>query len=259
MKKFYVLWGMFMLRVLLMVEDSRTRFLLERSARRHSLNMEIVEINRPERLRTVAASMHFDCFVLSLEEPFCQSTLSAVFSLRMHPDYAFTPLVFISKNMEFFSMAHQTFHCLDFLLRPISGNSFDYICGHLKRSETTLGLRNYLDIQQGRTFLHIPILDIIFIETFGRKVLIHTRNKDYPVYYPLKSLELACINSGLVRCHRCYLANVWHIEEFKKDTDPWELTFQNYPLTAYVSRNYVGGLEKELRRLLPGQTQALLT
>ena len=75
----------------------------------------------------------------------------------------------------------------------------------------------YITIKDKNNVLKIRTEDILFLETFERKVIIHTNSQDYIVKMSMNKLEKELTNKGFFRCHTSYIVNLIKIEEIKKD------------------------------------------
>ncbi|MFH5849680.1 LytR/AlgR family response regulator transcription factor [Clostridium perfringens] len=75
----------------------------------------------------------------------------------------------------------------------------------------------YITIKDKNNVLKIRTEDILFLETFERKVIIHTNSQDYIVKMSMNKLEKELNNKGFFRCHTSYIVNLIKIEEIKKD------------------------------------------
>lgn len=75
----------------------------------------------------------------------------------------------------------------------------------------------YITIKDKNNVLKIRTEDILFLETFERKVIIHTNSQDYIVKMSMNKLEKELTNKGFFRCHTSYIVNLIKIEELKKD------------------------------------------
>ncbi|MBO3394722.1 response regulator transcription factor [Clostridium perfringens] len=75
----------------------------------------------------------------------------------------------------------------------------------------------YITIKDKNRVLKIRTEDILFLETFERKVIIHTNSQDYIVKMSMNKLEKELNNKGFFRCHTSYIVNLIKIEEIKKD------------------------------------------
>lgn len=59
--------------------------------------------------------------------------------------------------------------------------------------------------------------DIIYIETYGRNTIIHTKDQDIISYQTMKN-HLARLNSMFIRCHAGVIINLAYVIELRKDS-----------------------------------------
>ncbi|WP_283676958.1 LytR/AlgR family response regulator transcription factor [Clostridium perfringens] len=102
----------------------------------------------------------------------------------------------------------------------------------------------YITIKDKNNVLKIRTEDILFLETFERKVIIHTNSQDYIVKMSMNKLEKELNNKGFFRCHTSYIVNLIKIEEIKKDY----LLINKFTLP--VSKHRMKNLKLRLTRLL---------
>lgn len=76
----------------------------------------------------------------------------------------------------------------------------------------------YITIKDKGNMLKLRIEDILFLETFDRKVIIHTNSQEYIVKTSMNKLEKELKNMGFFRCHTSYIVNLSKIEELQKDS-----------------------------------------
>lgn len=109
-------------------------------------------------------------------------------------------------------------HCLEsydlgvegYLLKPVSEEKFDkiftrYLLPAFPPADT-------LNIYSNRLRFHIPVREIYYIESIGRKCVIHTSSQVYETNLALNSIEKTLNNSFFVRCYRSYLVNMNYIQ-----------------------------------------------
>lgn len=58
--------------------------------------------------------------------------------------------------------------------------------------------------------------DILYIEAFGHKVIVHTRERDYTGNERFNAVYQTLMPYGFVQCHKSYAVNVRHISSIKK-------------------------------------------
>lgn len=55
--------------------------------------------------------------------------------------------------------------------------------------------------------------EIIYIEAYDHKNVIHTRSQQYHIYESIDSLEMRLKENGLIRVHRSYIVNIDHVQK----------------------------------------------
>lgn len=75
--------------------------------------------------------------------------------------------------------------------------------------------KSYYRFQIGKTMMQVLQKDILYFESAGRKVMIHTMEKQYEYYDKLDKVEEKLENARFLRIHKAYLVNVDNIEAFQ--------------------------------------------
>lgn len=99
-----------------------------------------------------------------------------------------------------------------YLLKPITPARFSRACDHLipwlNPSPRTL------DIFSNRLLYQIPVRKIMYIESFGRKCLIHTQTTTYETNLALTEIQETLNDTDFIRCYRSFLVNMRYISSF---------------------------------------------
>ncbi len=109
-----------------------------------------------------------------------------------------------------------------------------------------------LPVEIGDTQYYLRIHEILFFETAGSRVAVHTTNQVYTSRQRLYELESA-LPSSFMRVSKSTIVNTAQIRAIHKNiTGASELEFKNSTHTAYASRSYINDLlskieEKRLR------------
>lgn len=96
-----------------------------------------------------------------------------------------------------------------YLLKPVAGDRFErFFARHLLPL-----LLDYqtLDIYSNRLLYRLPVKRILYIESIGRKCLIHTAVRTYTTNLALSSIEAHLGRHHFLRCHRSYLVNLSYV------------------------------------------------
>lgn len=74
--------------------------------------------------------------------------------------------------------------------------------------------RETMKIQNGGEQSHIPLSDILYMESQQHTVIIHTSQKEYRCYNSLTALEEELETKGFLRIHNSYLVNMAHLTKY---------------------------------------------
>lgn len=122
-----------------------------------------------------------------------------------------TDIIFITSSKDFVyeSYHYQTFA---YLLKPVSEND---ISAELQRYLKELDVSSrFLSVTSDGSKKSIAIDSILYIESSGHKVIIHTQKQDYICYQKLNELEESLASYGFLRCHQSYLISRRHVMDF---------------------------------------------
>ncbi len=116
----------------------------------------------------------------------------------------------------------------DYLLKPVSQPVFE---SELKRAVEELQrldaqlvcetryedaqTEKYIVVQTGRDTLNLKCRDVIYIESNGRKSIIHSKGNSYDVYKQMSEFENE-LGKLFFRIHRGYLVNMQHIKGYSR-------------------------------------------
>mgnify|MGYP002626039407 FL=1 len=85
--------------------------------------------------------------------------------------------------------------------------------GRKKLYENKPDEKKYLYIQNGGTVSRVEIKDIIFAETYNRKITLHTTGGMYDYYGKMSGLFLE-LGDDFFNSHRSYIVSLSHIEGY---------------------------------------------
>ena len=116
----------------------------------------------------------------------------------------------------------------EYLLKPVSQPVFE---SELKRAVEELQrldaqlvcetryedaqIEQYIVVQAGRDTLNLKYRDVIYIESNGRKSIIHSEGNAYDVYKQMSEFENE-LGKMFFRIHRGYLVNMQHIKGYSR-------------------------------------------
>lgn len=143
------------------------------------------------------------------------SGLETARALRMKDERAVIIFVTALKEYVFEAFDVAAFH---YLLKPIAEEKFRSVfekaCREAEKREKDAAEQLFFQTRS-RSF-HIQKKDILYVESRGRKVDIHTVKECVTVYATMNGLEEQ-LGENFYRCHRGYLVNLGRITEYETD------------------------------------------
>ena len=119
-------------------------------------------------------------------------------------------IIFTTKSTE---------HCLasynlgieGYILKPIREEDFEKVFTRLLLP--IFPSPHTLNVYSNRLLYHIPVSEIFYIESIGRKCMIHTSRKTYETNMALNHIESTLNDNSFIRCYRSYLVNMNYIQD----------------------------------------------
>jgi DNA-binding LytR/AlgR family response regulator len=139
----------------------------------------------------------------------------------------------------------------DFLVKPVSYSDLtDCLNALVKDYSKFLDFHlpsehNFISVKSGYQEYHIPINDIIYIESFGPKLIIHTTDGKVEYYGALKNVEKSIkeMADNFYRSHKSFLINTRYIKEVNLQQQEVTMSTGDKCLISRDKKNFL----KELR------------
>lgn len=125
------------------------------------------------------------------------------------------PKVIITSAYEQYALKGYELNVTDYLLKPIS---FDRFLKAVNRVDELLQKEQestpepYLFVKTDKLLKKVTIQDILFIESMGNYVLIHTSSSKEITYSPLKSLLEFLPDNLFIQVHRSYIVQTSKVQ-----------------------------------------------
>lgn len=136
-------------------------------------------------------------------------------ALRMKDENVVLIFVTALKEYVFEAFDVSAFH---YLLKPVSEEKFcrvfENACREAEKREQETGEQVFFHTRN-RSFT-LRKRDILYVESRGRKVDIHTASECVTVYATMKGIAQQ-LGGNFYRCHRGYLVNLVHVAEYEPD------------------------------------------
>ncbi|MBP3544024.1 MAG: response regulator transcription factor [Lachnospiraceae bacterium] len=122
-------------------------------------------------------------------------------------------IVYISSHDEYLRQLFEA-EPFRFLKKPVEYEEF---CGVFFQAQKriTAMQSNYFCFRSGKNLMKIFCKDILYFESSGRKVILHTVQRTYEFYDKLNNIEEKLKELRFVRIHKAYLVNLDNVESFQ--------------------------------------------
>lgn len=186
-------------------------------------------------------------FLLDVElskENSCKNGIELGKIIRKNPQYAYTPILFITSIPEKIQEALNETHCYHYLLKPYNKEQFysvlDAIAASPLMEEPLITIKDNFGI-----YTQIKRRDILYIASEKRQLLFYTpQTVFHAVGMTLESLSTK-LGSAFSRCHKKYWVNLKQIKHYDKTNRLLSIQDTRVP----VGRIYKETFEKQLEQL----------
>ena len=169
-----------------------------------------------------ASKNRIDLFILDIQLLDYRGTKLAK-QLRSMPEYHFTPILFTTALAGEEMAAYREIKCYAFLVKPFNKAEFqDAFREAIAMGAQMQRVPDTLRIEQKQFIFEYEIKDILYFESFGKKIVIHTlrtpniEGMDSISGYSLAKLLTLMRTDELIQCHKSFLVNpdwIWKIDK----------------------------------------------
>lgn len=156
-------------------------------------------------------------------------------------------LIFIT-NMAHYAIRGYSVDAMDFVLKPVPYFAFSQ---ELQKAVNRLKKREkvYIPVPIDGGILRLDVTEIYYIESFGHRLLIHTKKDKHYLTDTMKNLEQKLTKHSFFRCNHCYLVNLAHVESVNHYTinaGCYKLQVSRPKRKAFMEAltDYIGGVAK---------------
>lgn len=204
----------------------------------HKLSLEIIHFYKVEKLQaSISHGNNYNLIYLDIEFPGKSGIDLADFIRNINRDLG-TEIIFISGSEEYFK------RLLDF--QPIAFISKPFDSEDIIRSfETFLERSNKLNLnysyKKGGAVVIVPLKEIIYFESLGKKIYIHSERETDDFYGNLADLENELKEVNFHRIHKSYIVNGLKVRTVKKNS----LVLTN-DIELPISRSYQDRVKNQI-------------
>lgn len=188
-----------------------------------------------------------DLFILDIQLPDYRGTELGK-QIRTMPRYRFTPILFTTELAGEELGAYREIKCYDFLVKPFTQEQFtNAISAALDMGRQMRKAVPVLRIEQKQFLFEYGLEQILYIESFGKRAVIHSisqgkeLNDQISGYSLARLLEMAG-PGNLIQCHKSFLINPIYIA--KTDKGSKTLWLKNCKDTIPIGEKYQHNLRE---------------
>lgn len=177
----------------------------------YSLNLEyeIEEYTNGKEL--LESPISFDLILLDIE----MDQINGITIARELRKYNNDSIIVFITNSTNYLQAGYTVRADRYLVKPLDNQEFDYELTCVLNNQI-LDNKFILDKRIGEYKLYLR--DIIYIEFYNRKTVIHKINEQISTYITLKEWNLLLDNYYFSQTHKAYIVNLKHIKQITTST-----------------------------------------
>ena len=153
---------------------------------------------------------YFDLVFLDIE----LSTLNGVAvgeKIRSELGNETTQIVYIS-GKDSYAMALFETRPLNFLLKPIE--PYQVIKEIEKVIKISAKCNDFFEVKNGRSIIKLPLNQIMYFESNGRKICLTATDQKYDFYGKLSDIKEQLSNSDFISIHKSYFVNYLYISQY---------------------------------------------
>lgn len=211
-----------MLHILIIEDDEKIQQFLERALFDLDADLQLsFSISAADAL-VMAQKQRFDVFIVDIQLVDYKGT-DLVKQLRAIQTYKYTPIIFETAIVTEELRAYRELKCYHYLMKPYTKEEVQNIVAEVldylqqpKADERTVRVE-----QKGFIFEY-RLQDILYIESFGKKIVIHLlteqgeHQQEKVSGYSLKAMMELLHEGPFLQCHKSYIFNKSYIEVIQK-------------------------------------------
>mgnify|MGYP005838942493 CR=1 FL=1 len=163
--------------------------------------------------RFLSEGTYFDVIFLDIELHLING-IEVGKKIRDEMNNEITQIVYIS-GKDSYAMELFDVRPLNFLIKPLREEKIKEV---VRKAIQLIEKGNQLfEYKNGRTNNIVPLKDILYFESDGKKVIIFTQGDKHEFYGKLSDIEQQLGDQDFIRIHKSYLVNYFHVIEYQYD------------------------------------------
>ncbi|WP_234121015.1 LytR/AlgR family response regulator transcription factor [Clostridium hydrogenum] len=169
------------------------------------MNLKIYEFKSGEEL--IFCSINFDVILLDIK---LDNVNGIEVAKKIRDRNSKTNIIFITAYKDYVFDAFDV-RAFNYILKPIDENRLKKI---IKLALLEFREDKFIIAKTSSESIKISYNDIIYIESQGRKVKIHTTYDVIEYYYRISEIEKELSLSNFFRCHKSFIVNFMYVERY---------------------------------------------
>jgi DNA-binding LytR/AlgR family response regulator len=187
------------------LERKKTTEYLKRYSEEKLLKLEIDEFQNVCELLAAFEKAYYKVFLLDIYMD-GKTQVDIAYQIRARDDEC--AIIFITSSPDFRSEGFEV-GATHYLVKPVA---YEGIESAMNRCKSLFTYEEYLlKVLVKKKLIKIRIKDIIFVEVYGKKSLVHLPDDIIETRMPLSEIEQLLPKKLFLRCHRCYIVNMCKI------------------------------------------------
>lgn len=209
---------------------------------RDLLYIQFLEFKTQSDFDNFLYNTEIDLFILNIENDI-SIVQSAYKQIQSIPKFKFTQTILSSYKKELLTSIFLEYMLPNYFLFPLNTAqqiSFIELLKHNYAIKKQLNLNKYVHCQfnSNKTVYNILLDEILSIESFERKAIVHTIFEDIFIDDPLCKIKENLPENFFIQTHRSFLVNPNNIFSISKTNDTWVVNFYQSKALALVSRSH---------------------
>lgn len=126
-------------------------------------------------------------------------------------------IIFVTQMAQY-AIEGYSVNALDYILKPVNYGMFAMkmrrVVHELETKQT-----DFVLLQKKAEVYKLPLKNIQYIVVYGHTIIYHTLEEDISITgsRTIKQTETELSDKGFVRCHQCFLVNLYHVSKYDKE------------------------------------------
>lgn len=210
-----------MTNILIIEDDEKIQQLLESALLELNANLKIAVTASAADALVMSQKKQFDVFIVDIQLVDYKGT-DLVEQLRSTQTYKYTPIIFETAVVTEELRAYRELKSYHYLIKPYTKDEIKKVMAEvLGYLQQTITDDRTLRIEQRGFIFEYRLQDILYIESFGKKMIIHLLTdqvvrQERITGYSLKGLLDLLKDGPFLQCHKSYILNTTYIEAIDK-------------------------------------------